>query len=258
MVPYTTEGSGTIACLRRDCKRVIKELASKRLLPKAIALDEVDMVACHTGIYVGLTGSVAAPQTWEAYQTGAFWPHILARWKEDIPKKLLKTILYSGLNGASMKGGGSLRAKVKDALGDGRKGDLEQCMQIVLRHPILVELAQFQLALGRRDKIYIPSRVQPYYGQAEEEQSGRRGGSRYHEGLLSSRALASHEVVLLAYLVDCISRNNLGVPLSLENDGLLFLTRSLSRDKVFKQLNNFLQSCSLDLLGIKIPLEKKD
>lgn len=148
-----------------------------------------------------------------------------------------------------MKGGGSIRAKVKDAFGDVSNGELEQCLQKVLRHPILVELAQFQLALGRRDKIYIPSRVQPYYGRAEEEQNGRRGGSRYHEGLLSSRALASHEVVLLAYIVDCISRNALGVPLSLENDGLLYLTRSLSRNQVFTQLNTFLQSCSLDLLG---------
>ena len=96
IVPYTTEGSGTIACLRRDCKRVIKGLASKHLLPDSVVLDEIDMVACHTGIYVGLTGSVAAPHTWEAYQTGEFWPHILTRWGEDVPKKLLKVILYSG------------------------------------------------------------------------------------------------------------------------------------------------------------------
>lgn len=258
IVPYTTEGSGTIACLRRDCKRVIKDLAGKHLLPDSVVMDEIDMVACHTGIYVGLTGCVAAPHTWEAYQTGKFWPHILNRWGEDIPKKLLKTILYSGLNGASMKGGGSIRTKVKDFFGDGRNGDMEQCLQKVLRHPILVELAQFQLALGRREKIYIPSRYRPYYGQAEEEQSGKRGGSRFQEGLLSSRALASHEVVLLAYLVDCISRNTLGVPLSLENDGLLFLTRSCSRDRAFVQLNSFLQSCSLDFLGVKIPLERKE
>ena len=46
------------------------------------------------------------------------------------------------------------------------------------------------------------------------------------------------------------ARYGLGVPL--ENDGLLFVTRSLSQ--VFAQLDAFLQSCSLDLLGIGIPL----
>ena len=102
IIPHTPEGSGTIACLRRDCKRVIKALTGKRLLPESIVLDEIDMVACHTGIYVGLTGSVAAPHTWEAYKTGGFWPYILTRWGEDIPKRLLKTILYSGLNGAQV------------------------------------------------------------------------------------------------------------------------------------------------------------
>ena len=73
LVPRTEEGSGTIACLRRDCKRVIKGLIGKFLLPKSIVLDELDMVACHTGIYVGLTGSIDAPHTQEAYGSGKFW-----------------------------------------------------------------------------------------------------------------------------------------------------------------------------------------
>lgn len=68
---------------------------------------------------------------------------------------------------------------MREAYGNVGPDELEQCLRKVLRHPILVELAQFQLTLGGRDKIYIPSRVQPYYGRDEEERSGRRGGSRY-------------------------------------------------------------------------------
>lgn len=115
----------------------------------------------------------------------------------------------------------------------------------------------FQLSLSKREKIYIPSREQPYYGKAEEELHGKVGGSRYHEGLLSSRILASHEVVLLAYLVNCLCSNALGIPLSLENDGLLFITRKHHRDKVLAKLDTSLQACSRNFLGVSIPLERK-
>ena len=37
---------------------------------------------------------------------------------DDIPKQLLKTIIYSGLNGAGLKGRGSIRNKVRDAFGE--------------------------------------------------------------------------------------------------------------------------------------------
>lgn len=77
LVPRNINGSGTIACLRRDCKRVIKTLVEEYLLPEDLVPEELDMVACHTGIYVGLTGAVNAPHTWEAYGTGNFWHHIM-------------------------------------------------------------------------------------------------------------------------------------------------------------------------------------
>ena len=105
LVPRNESGSGTVACLRRDCKGVIKRLVGKYTLPAGFIMDELDMVACHTGIYAGLTGRLLAPNTWEAYNTAHFWPHIMQKWGDDIPKKLLKTILYSGLNGASLRGG---------------------------------------------------------------------------------------------------------------------------------------------------------
>lgn len=106
----------------------------------------------------------------------------MSRWESDIPKKLLKTILYSGLNGASLRGRGAILAKVKETCSNLGHADLEGYLQKVLRHPILLELAMFQSSLGQRDKIYLPSRVQPCYGRLEEEQGGKRGGSRYHEG----------------------------------------------------------------------------
>lgn len=111
-------------------------------------MDELDMVACHTGIYAGLTGRLLAPNTWEAYNTAHFWPHIMQKWGDDIPKKLLKTILYSGLNG--LRGNGAIRAKVAEVCGDLTGADLDSYLQKVLRHPILQELASFQSSLGRQ------------------------------------------------------------------------------------------------------------
>ena len=69
------------------------------------------MVACHTGIYVGLTGAVNAPHTWEAYSTVNFWSHIMSKWESDIPKTYPKSflrpfILYSGLNETVLASGG--------------------------------------------------------------------------------------------------------------------------------------------------------
>lgn len=48
-------------------------------------------------------GGAKAPNTWEAYRSGSFWGHIFDKWGDDIPKPL--PLLYSGLNGASLKGG---------------------------------------------------------------------------------------------------------------------------------------------------------
>lgn len=67
--------------------------SGKRLLPESIVLDEIDMVACHTGIYAGQT---KAPNTWKAYQSGSFWAFIMERWGNGCPKPLLKRVLYSG------------------------------------------------------------------------------------------------------------------------------------------------------------------
>lgn len=101
LIPRSEKGSATIANSKRECKRVIKEVFNTVLLPQGLVLEEMDMVACHTGIYAGLMGEAKAPYTWEAYRSGSFWSHILSRWGEDIPKNLLKTLLYSG--GASLR-----------------------------------------------------------------------------------------------------------------------------------------------------------
>lgn len=93
------------------------------------------MVACHTGIYAGLVGKDKAPHTWEAYHSNAFWNYIFSKWGDDIPKPLLKTLLYSGLNGASMRGGGSIRCNVKEACGNLSGFAFEAYLQKVLKHP---------------------------------------------------------------------------------------------------------------------------
>lgn len=60
-------------------------------------------MACHTGIFTGLMGPNRAPNTWDAYRSGNFWGFVMNKWDHGIPKPLLKTIFYAGLNGASLK-----------------------------------------------------------------------------------------------------------------------------------------------------------
>lgn len=185
------------------------------------------MVACHTGIYAGLMGRTKAPNTWEAYQSGAFWSFILGRWGDLCPKSLLKRILYSGLNGASLTSQtGAIFSYVKDAYGNSPSFD--HYLQSVLGHPILQELALFHDLVGSRSLVYLPSRTNPYYGRSEEEASLGKSRSLYHNGLPTSRILASHEVVLLMYLVFFLEQEGLGIPVSLENDGLVYITRRAS------------------------------
>ena len=51
--------------------------------------------------------------------------------------------------------------------------------------------------------------------------------SRYHEGLMTSRALASHELVLLMGLVDCLLGNRIGFPAREQPAGMLQSPRVL-------------------------------
>ena len=123
-----------------------------------------------------------------------------------------------------------------------------------MKHPVMEELIFFQNTLGRRDKIYWPTRIKPYYGKLEENSIGR---SRYHEGLLISRALASHELVLLMYMVEKLNQDRSGIPLSLEHDGLLYLTRASTRAATLSSIDSFLKARSHELLGVSIPIELK-
>lgn len=203
------------------------------ILPKGLVLEELDMVACHTGIYAGLMGAAKAPHTWEAYGSGSFWAFIYKKWGDtfDCPKSLLKRIVYSGLNGASLiSRQGAISACVKEAYSgkesSGGGKDFESYLRGVLSHPILQELAYFQATVGSWESVHLPTRLSPYYGKAEEGSSrDRPKGSRYHDGLLTSRILVSHEVVLLAYLAEYMESRRLGVLLSYENDGLVLLGR---------------------------------
>lgn len=69
LIPKNSHGAATLANLRRDLKRVIRQVIDWLVLPDELAMEEVDMVACHTGIYAGLMGRTKAPNTWEAYQS---------------------------------------------------------------------------------------------------------------------------------------------------------------------------------------------
>lgn len=127
----------------------------------------------------------------------------------------------------------------------------------VSQHPILQELALFQTHIGQREKIYLPTRGQPYYGKLEKGKNPHLNRSQYHEGLLTSRALASHELVLLMHLVERLALDKYGLHLSLENDGLLFLTRTSKKEDTFFSLDSFLRARSHEFLGVEIPLERK-
>lgn len=159
-------------------------------------------------------GRTKAPNTWEAYESGAFWFFIIGKWGDLCPKPLLKRILYSGLNGASLtsKTGGAISLCVKEA--HTNLADLDSYLKSVLGHPILQELALFHDMVGSRSLVYLPSRTNPYYGKSEEESLLGKPRSLYHNGLLTSRIPASHEVVLLMYLVFFLEQERLGIPVS--------------------------------------------
>lgn len=84
LVPNNGESSATIANLRVDCKRAVKRVINRTLLLQGkgralIGMEELDMVACHTGIYAGLMGEKGAPTWGDAYHSGSSWSHVLSR-----------------------------------------------------------------------------------------------------------------------------------------------------------------------------------
>lgn len=83
-----------MASILRDLKRVIKRVLRRVLLPEELIIEEVDMVACHTGIYAGLMGKTHAPCTWDAYHSESFWDQILSSFGPDIPKQSLYLKLF--------------------------------------------------------------------------------------------------------------------------------------------------------------------
>jgi hypothetical protein len=105
--------------------------------------------------------------------------------------------------------------------------------------------------VGKKKEIYLPNRVEPYGGKVEEiEQQTKK--SRYHEGLMSSRVLASHKVIFFAYLVEVAMTNRLGIPISLEHDGVLYLCRKANKERLKFVLNEKITRISEELLGLKI------
>lgn len=250
-----SDTNATIANLKRECKGAIKKVFDRILAPAVLVLEELDMVACHTGLYVGLMGSKKAPNTWYAYHSRNFWDFIFSKRGGSVPKQVLQKLLYSGLNGASLIGNGDMTRKIMSLLGDMPPSALEECTRAIRSHPILQELSLFQETLGQRGKIYWPTRASPYYGRAEGDSIPNN--SRYHEGLMTSRALASHELVLLMVLADHLLRERVGFPAGLENDGLLFLTRCHFRHSCPGTLELALKSCSQAFLDLPIGLERK-
>ena len=80
--------------------------------------------------------------------------HIFDKWGDDIPKPL--PLLYSGLNGASLKG--AVRASAREAYGGPDDIGFEDGR--VLDHPILRELALFQTRAKRFCLSPLPSSLQ--------------------------------------------------------------------------------------------------
>lgn len=79
----------------------------------------------------------------------AFWSFIIEKWGALCPKPLLKRILYSGLNGASLTSRtGAICSCVKDARGKDDSADFDSYLKTVLGHPILQELALFHEMVG--------------------------------------------------------------------------------------------------------------
>lgn len=215
LVPKSGHGSATLANLRRDLKGVIHQVINRLVLPDELILEEIDMVACHTGIYAGLMGCTKAPNTWEAYQSGSFWAFVMDKWGDGCPKPLLKRVLYSGLNGASLTSQtGAISACIKEAHQQHQSIGLADFQKKVLGNPILQELAPFHEMVGSRSMVYLPSQIRPYYGRPEEASLPGRPHSLYHNGLLTFRILASHEVILLMYLVSHLEESRLGIPVS--------------------------------------------
>jgi len=110
------------------------------------------MVACHTGIYAGLMGRNMAPNTREAYYSDSFWDFLIPKWGNSVPKSVLKTLIYSGLNGASLRGDVNMRSKIENLVGKQTGSNTEECLLAIVSHPIIQELTFFQTTLGQREK----------------------------------------------------------------------------------------------------------
>ena len=212
------------------------------------------MMAVHTAICIGLLGKEKAPISYACYTSDNFWEEAIKICGDSIKKKELKNIIYSGINGARVFSKISLNRTLNE---EGMtKEELDKKIEQAKKNKLLNEVRLFQDLVGKKTEIYLPNRVEPYRGKVEEiEQETKR--SRYHEGLMSSRVLASHEVIFLAYLVEVAVINKLGIPISLEHDGVLYLCRKTNKERLKMLLNEKITQISEELLGLKIQIKEK-
>lgn len=185
------------------------------LLPEGHVILEIDMAACHTAFFAGFMGPEKAPHTWGCYQTHDFWATAMEKYGDILPKRLLKRLLYQGLNGGKIDSEKSLKRILNTHMKDtGQNLSLYTAIKAALEHPILKEVIGFQKELIKQVKgIYLPTSLEPYKSDPMK---------------LPSRALVSHELILLGlgYLAEAVVVEGLGLPVSLEHDGLLILCRA--------------------------------
>jgi hypothetical protein len=78
--------------------------------------------------------------------------------------------------------------------------------------------------------------------------------SSYHNGLMTSRVLATVEQVIIVNLIQEVLRRG-SIPVSLEHDGLLILTNN---PETLEQCRQKVLPVSKALIGVAIDLESKD
>jgi hypothetical protein len=232
-------------------------------LPEGYRLVNVDLTACHTGIFVGLAGARMAPFTTEAYISQRFWERILDEASKsglDVKKAYLKRIFYKALNGGSVETPESIASSLRTYYPD--ELDQETALKIAVdmkKLPVIKELGAFQHTLANRQYVYLSFATEPFRGgYAPEFRSTDKktwpSRSSYHGGLMSSRVLVSAEQVIIVSLCKKLLERGC-IPMCLEHDGLLVLTND---HDALRACREDVMQISKRLLGVEIDLESKD